>query len=103
LEYKCDLDGLARDFDKQLNSSKHIGLAILWKVSGEAMSRTELRWLLIGRSGEVRQHYGATHLAYLTGSEEPAFEVIVLEDLVRFLADRNDEVARQKALPGRGL
>jgi hypothetical protein len=97
LEYKYDLDGLARDFDKQVKFPNHIGLAVCWKVTAESMAKLELRPLLVDSSGEIRQHYGATHVAYLVGNEQPAFEVVVLQDLVNFLADGPSEIARQKA------
>ena len=98
LEFKYDLDGLARDFDKQVKFPNHIGLAVCWKVTVESMAKLELRPLLVDSAGDIRQHYGATHTAYLVGNEQPAFEVVVLQDLVIFLADRPSEVARQKTL-----
>ena len=98
LEYKCDLDSLSRDFELHIKYLDHVRLAVCWKCCGENSAKIELRSLLIDGCGETRQHFAATHKAYSIGSDNPAFEVIILEDLVNFLADPAREVARQKTL-----
>jgi hypothetical protein len=40
--------------------------------------------------------FGATHQAFSTGSQDPAFEILVLEDLLNWLQDPSSEEARQK-------
>jgi hypothetical protein len=97
IEYKFDLDGLARDFATQVKFANHVSIAVCWQAGVESQSRFQLQPLLSRRAGETRKHFGATHAAYLVGHEERAFEVIVLQDLVSFLADPQAEAARQEA------
>ena len=46
--------------------------------------------------GSGRQIFGTTHQAFATGSQEPTFELLVLEDLLNWLQDPLSEEARQK-------
>jgi hypothetical protein len=103
IEYKFDLDGLARDFSTQTKFANHVSLAVCWQASPENQSKFELHSLLTRRAGETRKHFGATHAAYIVGHEERAFEVIVLQDLVSFLADPQLEAAKQEARFGSAL
>ncbi|MGD0497200.1 MAG: ATP-binding protein [Bryobacteraceae bacterium] len=100
VEYKYDLDSLARDFDRQIKFIEHVRLAVCWKCTGDHTSKFELRSLLAESAGETRQHFGATHKAYQIGSDNPAFEVIILEDLINYLTDPDRELARQKTIYG---
>jgi hypothetical protein len=42
----------------------------------------------------------ATHKAYQIGSDNPSFDLLVLDDLVNFLTEPAREVARQKTVYG---
>jgi hypothetical protein len=51
----------------------------------------------VGDEGSSRQIFGATHQAFSAGSsEQPAFELLILEDLMSWLQDAPGEEARQK-------
>jgi hypothetical protein len=96
LEYKYDFDALVRDVDKEIKYAKHIDLVVCWTADKQFKERYYLNSLLIGDEGTGRENFGATHQAFPTGSNQPDFEVLILEDLVRFLRDPDSEIARQK-------
>jgi len=98
LEYKHDFDSLIDDFEQEVKSQAHIHLVICWSASKRYADRFYLKPLLVGDEGSERFHYGATHQAFPESSTEMAFEVIVLKDLLNFLADPLAEAARQKLL-----
>jgi hypothetical protein len=51
---------------------------------------------LVGDEGSTRRIFGATHKAYQDASPSPAFEVLILEDLIRWFQDPTAEEARQR-------
>jgi hypothetical protein len=96
LEYKYDFDALVRDIDKEIKFAKHIDLVVCWSAEKQFRERYYLSSLLVSDEGANRENYGATHQAFPTGSNQHDFEVIILEDLLSFLRDPDDERARQK-------
>ncbi|WP_170468994.1 ATP-binding protein [Ruegeria arenilitoris] len=96
LEYKYDLDALVRDIDKEIKYAKHIDLVVCWTAEKQFKERYYLNSLLVSDEGASRENFGATHQAFPTGSNQPDFEVVVLEDLINFLKDPDAEKARQK-------
>ena len=98
LEYKFSFDGLIADFEKEEKFVKHINLLVCWTAGNDYKQRFFLQPLLVGDEGSTRHIYGATHKAYSDSSNIPAFEVIVLEDLLSWLQDPPTEEARQKQL-----
>lgn len=96
LEYKYDFDSLVRDFDKEEKFAKHIDLVVCWTVGQHYREKYYLQSLLIGDEGSSRNIFGATHQAFPVSSNQPEFELIVLDDLLRWIRDPMDEEARQK-------
>jgi hypothetical protein len=97
LEYKYTFDSLVDDFDKEEKFAKQIDLVVCWSTEARYKSKFYLQSLLIGDEGSSRSIFGATHQAFATGAQgSPAFEVIVLEDLLSWLQDPLSEEARQK-------
>ena len=96
LEYKYTFDSLLTDIDKEEKFSKQINFVVCWKVGTSYKEKIYLQSLLIGDEGSSRQIFGATHQAFLVGSQQPEFEVIILEDLLNWLQSPSDEEARQK-------
>jgi len=96
LEYKYDFDGLLDDIEQEVKSQAHIQLVICWSVSSRYKDKYFFRSLLVGDEGSERVHFGATHQAFPESSSEMAFEVIVLKDLLAYIADRSSEEVRQK-------
>ena len=96
LEYKYSFQSLVDDFDKEEKFAKQINLVVCWEAGSLYREKFYLSSLLIGDGGSSRQIFGATHQAFLVGSQQPAFEGLVLEDLIRWLQDPADEEARQR-------
>jgi hypothetical protein len=96
LEYKYDFDGLLDDIEQEVKSQAHIQLVVCWSVSSRYKDKYFFRSLLVGDEGSERVHFGATHQAFPESSSEMAFEVLVLKDLLAYIADRASEEVRQK-------
>ena len=96
LEYKFDFDSLVRDFDKEEKFAKHIDLVVCWSIGTNYREKYYLQSLLIGDEGSSRNIHGATHQAFPVSSNQPEFELLVLDDLLRWIRDPADEEARQK-------
>jgi hypothetical protein len=96
LEYKYDLDSLIADFDNEIKFPKQIELVICWTAGTAYREKYHLKSLLIGDEGSDRRIFGATHQAYSQGGGMQ-FELIILEDLVQYIADPASEEARQRS------
>ena len=98
LEYKYDFDALVRECLSEEKYHNHINLVVAWSASLELNDKVELKSLLIDDRGSFeRTIFGSTHVAYLSGTyHKPIYEVIILEDLMNYLADPEAEVYRQK-------
>lgn len=96
LEYKFDLDSLVADFERDLKFPQHVNFVVCWDAGGEFKDRIFLNPLLVGDEGSARTIFGATHQAFMVGSSEVRFEVLVLKDLLSYLTSPHEEEARQK-------
>ena len=96
LEYKYDLDALIRDFASEIKFANHVNLVVCWQATKQFSEKFYLNSLLVGDEGSSRQVFGATHQAYPSGAQQPAFEVCILDDLLRYLQNPAEEEARQK-------
>jgi hypothetical protein len=96
LEFKYSLDGLIANLEKEEKFTKHIDLVVCWTAGKAYKQRFLLESLLVGDEGSTRQIFGSSHKAYPDDSNVPAFEILVLEDLVEWFKDPASEEARQK-------
>jgi hypothetical protein len=98
LEYKYSFDSLISDFEKEIKFAKQIDLVVCWTAGRAFKEKFFFQSLLVGDEGSSRTCYAATHHAYSVGApDRPAFEVIVLEDLLAWLQNSTDEEARQRS------
>ena len=95
LEYKFDFDSILSDFEKEIKFKNHIDIVVCWKASGKYNESLFLRSLLVEDEGNSREFYGATHQAFMPGTDTPIFEVCILEELLNFLLNEEKEVANQ--------
>jgi len=96
LEYKFEFDSLVADFEKEAKYAKHVDFVVCWSAGKQFRERFYLQSLLVGDEGSSRQIFGATHQVFSASQEQPAFELLVLEDLMAWLQDAAGEEARQK-------
>ncbi len=97
LEYKFEFDGLVADIENEVKFAKHVDFVVCWSAGEQYRERFYLQSLLVGDEGSTRQVFGATHQVFSVGSQEqPAFELLTLEDLISWLQDPAGEEARQK-------
>lgn len=98
LEYKYDLDSLVTDFENDTKFESQIDWVVCWKAGSTFRERYYLNSLLVGTEGSNRTFFGSTHQAFSSGTKQPSFEVLVLDDMLRFLVDPTAEAARQKQI-----
>ena len=97
LEYKFEFESILDDFSAERKFEEQIDLVVCWTTSQESTENIILKPFLIDNAGNNRHFYGSTHSAYVIGQlTRPVFEVLILEDLIRFLKDPKQEKARQK-------
>ena len=97
LEYKFAFGSLVSDFEKEAKFSKHIDFVVCWTAGDRYKERFFLQSLLVGDEGSSRQIFGSTHQVFSVGApESPAFELLVLEDLIAWIQDPAGEEAHQK-------
>jgi Histidine kinase-, DNA gyrase B-, and HSP90-like ATPase len=97
LEYKFAFESLVADFEKEGKFSKHVDFVVCWSAGEHYKERFYLQPLLVGDEGSSRQIFGATHQVFSVGAQEhPAFELLILDDLIAWLQDPAGEEARQK-------
>jgi hypothetical protein len=97
LEYKYSFESLVDDFEREEKFAKQINLVVCWTTGTRYKERFFLRSLLVGDEGSERALYGSTHQAFAVGAPtQPAFEVIVVEELLNWLQNPTDEEAHQR-------
>ncbi|WP_156369493.1 ATP-binding protein [Duganella sp. Leaf126] len=95
LEYKFDLDALFRDFDASIKFAKHVDFIVCWKASLQVKNGFSIHSYLVDDQGVRRVFYGATHRLEQAGSGH-FMEVVILEELLNYLANKTQESANQK-------
>jgi hypothetical protein len=96
LEYKYSLDALIEEIDTGAKSAKEIGLAICWELCEKWKADFEVLSFLDKDNVHHREFHGVTHQLSHGVSRAPAFQVIVLKDLLAFIVDLIAESDRQR-------
>ncbi len=98
LEYKHNLDDLIEEFQTEEKRSDEIALVVVWDSGTRWKAAFDVTSYLDPAHTHLRQFHGLTHLFSHSASGVPAFEAIVLHDLVRYLTDAESEIVRQRQL-----
>jgi Histidine kinase-, DNA gyrase B-, and HSP90-like ATPase len=98
LEYKYNLNALIEELDAGEKNANEIGLAVCWELGDKWQASFDILSFLDEENVHHREFHGITHQLYHGVSRLPAFQVIVLKDLVSFLLDPTAESARQHQL-----
>jgi len=98
LEYKFNFDSLVTDIQNEEKFVNQIDYVICWETGNLFKESFFLQSLLVDEEGSERFIYGSTHKAYSTGDHNnAAFEILILKDLINWIQDPDQEIARQKS------
>jgi hypothetical protein len=98
LEYKYSLDALIEELDTGYKNATEIGLAICWELGDKWQSSFDIISYLDDENVHHREFHGITHNLTHGVSGLPAFQLIVLKDLLSYILDPGSESERQKKL-----
>jgi hypothetical protein len=96
LEYKFNLDALIEEFKMEEKSPSEVDLVVAWAMGTRWKESFDVMSYLDPDNVHHRERHGLTQKFFHSTSGERAFEAIILEDLVSFLTDPHEEIARQR-------
>lgn len=100
LEYKHTLNGLIEEIQGEIKSAEDIGLAVVWEMGEKWKEMFDVTSYLVEEHVHHRNIHGTTHSFQNSMSGVPAFQAIVLSDLISYLINKEDEEVRQRELYG---
>ena len=98
LEYKHNLDDLIEEFGTGEKVANDIGLVVAWEMGTKWKGTFDIVSYLDDDNVHHRECHGLTHSFSHSVSGNPAFQGIILGDLVRYCVDRAAESQRQHDL-----
>lgn len=99
LEYKYSINGLINDLHTGDKKANDISLIIAWEIGDSYESLFRVQSLLTEDGRSDRDYHGITH-KFFDESGNHAMDAIILKDLINYLNNPNEEIARQKELFG---
>lgn len=96
LEYKYSLDGLIEDLENGTKNSNDISLVIAWKPDELYKKSFYIESLLIEENISLRQYHGVTHRLFDLSNNELVADMILLEDLILYLNNKDECEELQK-------
>lgn len=97
LEYKFTIDGLIEEFQTEVKAVEDISLAVAWELGKKWEQMFEAISYLDEDNVHHRTIHGATHSFTHSQTGAPAFEAIILEDLISYLDNPKAEQTRQRS------
>lgn len=98
LEYKHNVDALIEEFSTGEKDPKDIGLVVAWEMGKKWAESFDVVSFLDDDNRHHRTCHGITHAFIHQTAGTVAFELIILDDLIRYCMNRENEIARQKEL-----
>lgn len=98
LEYKYSLDALVEELDTGYKNANEIGLAVCWEMGDKWRGNFDAVSFLDDENAHHREFHGVTHSFSHGVSGLPAFQLIVLRDLISYVLDPKIESDRQRSL-----
>lgn len=96
LEYKVSIDGLIEDLKDGDKNSNDIDLLVVWKTGNKWKKHYHITSLLDRDNLRRRPYHGVTHIMYNLSHHQQEMYLIVLEELIDFLNNPEEEEERQK-------
>lgn len=98
LEYKYTVDSLIEEFQTGEKNPDEISLVVAWELGSSWAADYQVISYLDEDNAHHRTFHGYTHALYRSGQHQPAFEAIVLSDMIQYLHDPAQEAERQAKL-----
>ncbi|MEK7993873.1 MAG: ATP-binding protein [Planctomycetota bacterium] len=98
LEYKYSLNALMEELDTGYKNGNEIGLAVCWELGDKWRAAFDIISYLDDENVHHREFHGITHALSHGVSGLPAFQLIVLKDLISYLLDPMSESECQRQL-----
>jgi hypothetical protein len=95
LEYKFSIDGLIENLKGREKNSNEIDLLVVWETGDKWRKNYHITSCLDRDNICYRPYHGITHIMYNRLGEEEMY-LIVLEELINFLNNPDEEEERQK-------
>lgn len=96
LEYKFSIDGLIEELKHKEKNSNDIDMLVVWKTGKNWKNNYHITSCLDQDNIHLRPFHGVTHIMYNRYTNEHEMNLIVLEELIDFLNNPNEEEERQK-------
>jgi len=96
LEYKYSLDGLVEEFQSEVKAPEHVSLVVAWRIGDKWKEMFDITSYLDSNNVHQRQIHGTTHSFTHSMSGMHAFEAIILEDLISYLHNPENEIRQQQ-------
>ncbi|MCB9150232.1 MAG: ATP-binding protein [Caldilineaceae bacterium] len=95
LEYKFSLDGLIEDIDNGNKNSNDISLVICWETGELYKKNYHISSLLDPDNLSIREYHGITHVMTNLNTNQKEIDLIVLEELIKYLNEPEIEIRNQ--------
>lgn len=96
LEYKFSIDGLIEDLKDGEKNSNDIDMLVVWETGNKWKNNYYIISCLDKDNIYRRPYHGVTHIMYNLYTNEQEMYLIVLEELIDFLNNPEEEEERQK-------
>ena len=96
LEYKFSIDGLIEDLKDGEKNSNEINMLVVWETGNKWKKHYHITSLLDRDNLYLRPYHGVTHIMYNLSHGQEEMYLIVLEELIDFLNNPEEEEERQK-------
>ena len=96
LEYKFSIDGLIENLKDGEKNSNDIDLLVVWETGNKWKKHYHITSLLDRDNLHLRPYHGVTHIMINDSNNQEEMYLIVLEELIDFLNNPEEEQERQK-------
>ena len=90
LEYKYSLNGLIEDIESGVKNTNDINLVVAWEAGERYKDNYIIESLLIAGNEGLRRYHGVTHHLHDANTNEYVCDLILLQDLILYLNDKNE-------------
>lgn len=100
LEYKFSIDGLIEELKHREKNSNDIDMLVVWETGKMWKNKYHITSCLDQDNIHLRPYHGVTHIMYNRYTNEHEMNLIVLEELIDFLNNPNEEERQKQKYEG---